>query len=161
MVKTGENLSVCSSYFHLFKKSYITKEEKERKVVELYKKGANIRQISKRVKMSISDIGRITRMLSGDPEPIANTKKLSKHSHALELFRTKHSNLDVATKVGLTDKETEEEHKHYRRLIGMDRFCDFYDGMEGNLDYLRRIHQPLRLPCISELNKNYNRLLNK
>jgi transposase len=35
----------------------LTREEKERKVIELSDKGMNIRQISKRVHMNFGDIG--------------------------------------------------------------------------------------------------------
>jgi transposase len=88
------------------KKVYLTKEEKERKVIELLQKGANIREISKRVRISFTDIGKISRKVSGYPEPVERSGVYSKHSQALEMFRTGHSNLQVAIKVGLSDYET-------------------------------------------------------
>ena len=51
------------------KKVYLTKEKKERNVIELLQKGANIREISRRVRMSFTDIGKISRKVSGYPEP--------------------------------------------------------------------------------------------
>ena len=105
----------------------------------------NIREISKRVHMSFGDIGKITRKHSGDEEVSPNTRKFSKHSQALELFRTNHSNLEVAIRVGLTDSETEEEQKQYRRLINMDKFCEFYDAMKGDLEYYLHLYSELRI----------------
>lgn len=95
---------------------YLTKEEKERKVIELLQKGANIREISKRVHMSFTDIGKISRKITGYPEPAERSVAYSKHSTALELFRTGHSNLHVAIEVGLSDYETIEKQKQFRRL---------------------------------------------
>jgi hypothetical protein len=106
-------------------------KRKERKVIELYEKGMNIRQIAKRVHLSFGDIGKITRKHSGDESVSPNTKKFSKHSQALELFRTNHSNLEFAIRVGLTDSETEQEQKQYRRLINIDKFCQFYDALKS------------------------------
>jgi len=126
------------------KKIPLTKEEKERKVVELYEKGMNIRDISKRVRMSFSDISQITRKHSGDEYSIEKSKKYSKHSQALELFRRGESNLGVAINLGLTDFETIEEHKQYRRLIDNDKFCELYDRNEGELESLLLLYDELR-----------------
>jgi len=126
------------------KKFPLTKKEKERKVVELYEKGKNIRDISKRVHMNFEDIGEITRKLSGDEYPIEKSKKYSKHSQALELFHRGESNLSVAMKLGLSDSETIGENKQYRRLIGYDRFCELYDQNEGKLESLLLLDNDLR-----------------
>lgn len=74
---------------------------------------------------------------------LKSSKKLNKHSQALELFRTNHSNLEVAIQVGLTDSETEEEQKQFRRLINMDKFCEFYDAMKGDLEYHLQLYSEL------------------
>lgn len=125
------------------KRPLLTRDSKERRVIELHEKGMNIRQIAKRVHMSFGDIGQITRKYSGDEDIVQNTKKFSKHSHALELFRTNHSNLEVAIKVGLTDSETLEEQRQYRRLVNMDEFCEFYDAMKGNLEFYLQMYTEL------------------
>lgn len=127
------------------KRPLLTRESKEKKVIELYEKGLNVRQISKRVHMNFSDIGKITRKYSGEDEVSHSTKKLSKHSMALELFRTGHSNLEVAIKLGLTDSETEGEQEQYRRLINMDKYCEFYDAMKGNLEYYLQLYTELSI----------------
>jgi hypothetical protein len=124
------------------KKVYLTREEKERKVIELLQGGANIRQISRRVRMSFTDIGKISRKISGYPEPADKPEEYNKHSQALEMFRTGHSNLQVAIKLGLSDYETIEKQNQFRRLINMDTFCDFYDLMKDDLDsYLHLEYQ--------------------
>ena len=121
----------------------LSRNGKERKVIELYEKGMNIRNIAKRVHMSFDDIGQITRKHSGDEHGIEKSKKFSKHSQALELFHNGESNLGVAIKLGLTDLETMEERKQYRHLIGDDRFCGLYDAMKGDLESYLSLHAEL------------------
>lgn len=129
----------------MVKKFPLSKEEKERKVVELYEKGMNIRDISKRVRMSFTDIGQITKKLSGDDEySIEKSKKYSKHSQALELFRRGEPNLSVGIKLGLSDSETIEEYKQYMRLIGNDRFCELYNRNKGELESVLLLHDQLK-----------------
>jgi len=117
--------------------------------MELSDKGMNIRQISKRVHMNFGDIGKITRKLSGDEYGIERSKKYSKHSQALELFKRGDTNLGVAIKLGLTDSETMEEHKQYRRLIDNDKFCELYDWNEGELESLLLLRDELRKANLS------------
>ena len=121
----------------------MTRESKERRVIELYERGVNIRQIAKRVHMSFGDIGTITRKYSGDEDVSQNTKKYSKHSQALELFHNGESNIGVAIKLGLTDLETMEEQKQYRSLIRHDNFCALYDAMSGDLNPYLVLHSEL------------------
>jgi hypothetical protein len=153
----------------------LTREEKERKVIELSDKGMNIRQISKKVHMNFGDIGKITRKLSGDEYGIERSKKYSKHSQALELFQRGDTNLEVAIKLGLSDSETIEEQKQYMRLIGTDKFCEVYDEMKGDLGSHLLLYQELKKANltardaiegiiysrrIDQMNFEYNRLLN-
>ena len=109
----------------------LTKEEKEKLVIQLYQQGKNIRDISREAHMSFSDIGEITRRYSGDD--IERPKKLSKHSQALELFYQGYTNLAVAVKLGLTASETVDEQKQYRILIRADKFCKVYNALKGEL----------------------------
>jgi len=143
--------SICLYLLYILylKKVYLTKEEKERKVIELLQKGANIREISKRVHMSFNDIGKISRKVSGYPEVAERSVSFSKHSKALDMFRNGHSNLEVAIEVGLTDNETIEKQNQFRRLINMDRFCEFYDAMKDDLDYYLQLHRQLNYENIN------------
>lgn len=109
----------------------------------------NIRNISKKVHSSFSDIGQITRKLSGDDISLERSKKYSKHTDALELFQRGASNLEVAIKVDLTESETMEEQKQYRRLIGDDKFCEFHDQMKGDLGSHVVLHHDLKMAGIT------------
>lgn len=128
---------------------YLTKEEKERKVIELLQRGANIREISKRVHMSFTDIGKISRKISGYSETAERPVAFSKHSKALDMFREGHSNLEVAIEVGLSDDETIAEQNQFRRLINMDRFGEFYDVMKDDMDYYLQLRRELNIAGVS------------
>jgi hypothetical protein len=136
-------------YTHMRRRFPLTREEKERKVIELSDKGMNIRQISKRVHMNFGDIGEITRKYSGDEYGIERSKKYSKHSQALELFQRGDTNLGIAIKLGLTYSETIEEHKQYMQLIGSDKFCEIYDEMKGDLESHISLYQELKMAGLS------------
>jgi hypothetical protein len=125
------------------KKHPLTREDKERKIIELTEKGTNIRDISKLVHMSFTDIGQITRRHSGDEHNTQKSTKLSKHSQALELFHNGESILRVAINLGLNDSEAMEEQKQYQRLIANDRFCDIYDAMSNDLESHLSLHAEL------------------
>jgi len=125
----------------------LTREEKERKVIELFQKGTNIRDISKRAHMSFGDIGLITRKFSGD-DNLERSKKYSIHSQALDLFRSGNTTLDVAIKLGLTASEAKEEYNQYMVLKGFDNFIQLYDKMKGNLEYYLSLHQQLGMAGI-------------
>lgn len=126
----------------------LTREEKERKVIELYRKGMNIRDISKRAHMSFGDIGGITRKLSGD-DKLERAKKYSTHSQALELFQKGYSLLEVAKKLDLTYSQTVGEYNQYMSLIGFDKFAEFYNERRGDLASYISLDQQLRMAGIS------------
>jgi hypothetical protein len=44
----------------------------------------------------------------------------------------------------LTDSETIEAQKQYRRLIDANKFCELYDQMEGNLEHCLFLNQELK-----------------
>ncbi len=112
----------------------LTREEKEKMVIDLFIKGASRREISKKARLSFTDIQQIISRYSGEESPAETSKKYSKHSQALELFEKGNSNLQVAIKLGLTFDETIQEKKQYMQLKGADKFGVFYDQMKGDLD---------------------------
>jgi len=126
----------------------LTREEKEKKVIELFEKGMNIRDIAKRVHLSFTDIGNTTRKHSGD-DGLGRSKKYSKHSQALQLFQRGFTKLQVAIELGLTDSEIIEEYKQFMVLNGFDGFCEFYEQMAGDMESYLLLHQELKLAGVS------------
>jgi hypothetical protein len=120
----------------------LTKEEKEKLVIQLYEKGKNIRDISREVHMNFGDIGEITRRYSGDEKE--RPKKLSKHSQGLELFHRGYTNLAVAAKLDLTASETIDEQKQYRTLIHADKFSKVYDALKTELPSFVSLYEKIK-----------------
>jgi transposase len=126
----------------------LTRQEKERKVINLYQKGMNIRDISKRVHMSFGDIGNITRKFSGE-DKLERPMKYSKHSQSLELFQRGYTLLEVAKKLDMNDSQTKEEYNQYMHLTGFYKFCEFYEQNKGDLDSFLLLWQDLKLNGVS------------
>ena len=66
----------------------LTRQEKERLVIELYNQGKIIRDIAREVRMSFRDIGLILKKASGEKEEKQDRKQslLSPSSQAYQLF---------------------------------------------------------------------------
>ncbi|HKG88661.1 MAG TPA: hypothetical protein VKA95_10070, partial [Nitrososphaeraceae archaeon] len=65
----------------------LTRQEKERLVMDLYNQGKTIRDIAKELRMSFRDIGAILKKASGEMEEKQNIKELlSPSAQAYRLF---------------------------------------------------------------------------
>jgi hypothetical protein len=136
----------------------LTRAEKERKVIELFEKGMNIRDIAKRAHMSFTDIGIITRKHSGD-EGLVRSKKYSKDSQALQLFQMGYTKLQVAIELGLTDSDVIEKFKQFMVLNGFDRFCEFYHQTAGDMESYLFLHNELKLAGVTGLRAEHDGLV--
>ena len=71
----------------------ITKSEKEKSVIELYKQDKTIREIAKEVHMSFGDISSIIKKHTGEDKEIEKT--ISKYTQAIKLYYKGKTPLDV------------------------------------------------------------------
>jgi transposase len=65
---------------------FSSREEREEYVIDLYKQGRSIRDIAQEVHMSFSDIGAITRKVTGDNRPKGQAVEASKETQAYKLY---------------------------------------------------------------------------
>jgi hypothetical protein len=92
----------------------LTRQEKERLVIDLYNQGKTIREISKEVRISFRDIGAILRKESGKEQ---NEKQsLSPSSRAYSLFFEGKTPIEVAIALNLTESETTRLYEEYLNL---------------------------------------------
>ncbi len=82
--------------------------EKEKKVIELYKEGRTIREISQVVHMAFRDIGKLIKKYEEDTD---ENKKLQKKIaiEALTLFNEGKKPIEVAISLELDCEQTEKE----------------------------------------------------
>jgi hypothetical protein len=119
--------SLILSYLEYF--SVLTRQEKERLVIELYNQGKTIREISKICHISFRDIGTLVRKASGEKEKDQNTKRLplSPSSQAYKLFSEGKTPIEVAITLNLSESETTKYHEEYLNLKQMHELKIVYD----------------------------------
>jgi DNA-binding NarL/FixJ family response regulator len=85
----------------------LTRQEKERLVIELYNQGKTIRDVAKELRMSFRDIGAILKK-SGEKEEEKEEKQslLSPSTQAYRLFSKGKAPIEVAIALNLSESET-------------------------------------------------------
>jgi hypothetical protein len=99
----------------------LTRQEKERLVIELYNQGKTIRDIAREVRMSFRDIGLILKKASGEKEEKQDKKQslLSPSSQAYKLFSEGKTPIEVAIALDLGEPETTKYYEEYLNLNQM------------------------------------------
>src|SRR5918995_6732828 len=108
--------------------SIMTRQERERLVLDLYNQGKNIREIAKEVRMSFRDIGVIlnkaleekksegSKEEQDNIESEKNQERLSLSSQAYKLFSDRKTPLEVAIALILRESEATKFYKEYWKL---------------------------------------------
>jgi hypothetical protein len=119
------------------------RNEKERRVIELYNQDKTIREIARDVHMSFGGIGSIIKKLNG----VEENKNKSLESQAFQLFLDGKEPIEAAITLDLNANEVERLYKEFWRLIGLDELNLAYEEMR---DYFQGF---LKLYTIMKLNK--------
>src|SRR5919204_3209219 len=118
-----------------------SKEEKERRVIELYNEGKTIRDIAKEVHMSFGDIGSIIKKVNGEE----NKKILSIEAQAFQLFLQDKQLIDVAITLDIRADKVEALYREFCRLKGFDDLILAYDGIKHCLPDLLQLYATMKL----------------
>jgi ferritin len=102
----------------------LTQKEKETLVIELYKQGANRREIAKKVHMSFGPISDIIKGFEGVESKEKNP--LSKETKALKLFSKGKDLVYVATKLDMKPEDVKRLYLDYLDLKGLSDITKFY-----------------------------------
>jgi len=112
--------------------------EKRQLVVQLYNEGKTMREISKDVHMSFSDIGSITKKLNDELEP--KKKEISKEFQALRLFRKRRDPVDVAISLDLPPSKALGIYKQFWKLRGLYNLLYLYEKVKPDISLLVKVH---------------------
>jgi hypothetical protein len=93
----------------------LTRQEKERLVIELYNQGKTIRDIAREVRMSFRDIGLILKKAFGEKEE-KQDRKQSLSSQAYKFFSEGKAPIEVAIALDLGESETTRFYEEYLNL---------------------------------------------
>ncbi|HET7644815.1 MAG TPA: hypothetical protein VFK40_15020 [Nitrososphaeraceae archaeon] len=109
--------------------------EKEKKVIELYKEGRTIREISPIVHMAFRDIGKLIKKYLEDTD---ENKKLRKQISikALTLFNEGKKPIEVAISLELDCEQTEKIYQEYWRLNNLHILYSIYQELKAKISDL-------------------------
>jgi transposase len=98
----------------------LTRQEKERLVIDLYNQGKTIRDIAKELRMSFRDIGTILKKACGEKEEEKEMEEkqslLSPSTQAYRLFSKSKTPLQVAIALNFSESETIKFYEEYWHL---------------------------------------------
>jgi hypothetical protein len=121
----------------------LTRQEKERLVIELYNQGKTIRDIAREVRMSFRDIGLILKKASGEKEEKQDKEQslLSPSSQAYQLFSEGKAPIEVAIALDLGESETTKYYEEYLNLKQMHELRMVYDEIGPDVMHFLELYK--------------------
>jgi hypothetical protein len=115
----------------------LTRQEKERQVIDLYNQNKTYREIAKEVRICPRDIGIILNKASGEKEE-KQDRRQSPPSQAYKLFSEGKTPIEVAIALDLGESETTKYYEEYLHLKQMHELRMVYDeiGPDGIMHFL-------------------------
>ena len=119
----------------------LTRQEKERLVIELYNQGKTIRDIAKELRISFRDIGAILK--SGEKEEEKEEKQplLSSSTKAYRLFSKGKTPIEVAIALDLNESETAKYYEEYLNLNQMHELRMVYEEIGGDIVHFLKLYK--------------------
>src|SRR5581483_11755078 len=120
--------------------SNMTREEKEKYVLELYQQGRTVRHIAQMTHMSFREIGAITKpykqKIEQESDQVDDIKSKSKVTQAINLFSEDKDLVDVVIALDLQPDQVREIYRQFLKLKDMHELVEVYDGMQNFLPSL-------------------------
>ncbi len=109
--------------------SYLNKNEKDEKVIELYKQGKTVREVAKIVHMSFGDICNVIKKITDNEtgENIEKNKEISPETRAIKLFSKGKTPIEVKIALNMQTEEVERYYKDYWKLKRLHELCRYYE----------------------------------
>jgi hypothetical protein len=131
----------------------LTRQERERLVLDLYNKGKTYREICKELRISPRDIGIIlnkaleekksegSKEEQDNIESEKNQERLSLSSQAYKLFSDRKTPLEVAIALNLRESEATKFYKEYWKLKQLHNLSTVYEETKGDIDPFLRLYK--------------------
>ena len=121
----------------------LTRQDKEKLVIELYNQGKTIRDIAKESRMSFRDIGTILKRASGEIEEkqVKETPSLPPSAQAYRLFSEGKELIEVAITLNLSEAETTKFYKEYLNLKHMDDLQIIYEELGPGIMHFLELYK--------------------
>jgi transcriptional regulator len=118
----------------------LTRLEKEKAVIELYKQGKTYRQIAELLHVSFGDISFIVRRETGEADEQERIR-MSKASQALKMFEEGITPVQVAIKLDMETAEVDRLYKEYWNLKGLYHLRQVYAELRGDISSFIKLYQ--------------------
>lgn len=122
----------------------LTRQEKEKLVIDLYNQGKTIRDIAKQLRMSFRDIGTILKKTSGDVEENQSKEQLSPSTQAYRLFSEGKTLVEVAIALDLNESETTKYYEEYLNLKQLHELGMVYKEIGGDIVHFLKLFRILK-----------------
>src|SRR5919107_2783468 len=139
--------------------SIMTRQERERLVIDFYKQGKTIREIAKEARMSFRDIGVILNKTVEEKKTEASKQEqeqnnnngvvennqqephLSLAAQAYKLFSEGKTPLEVAVTLNLRELEATKFYKEYWKLKQLHNLTILYEEIKGDIEYFVKLYK--------------------
>jgi transposase len=143
----------------------ITRQDRQKLVLDLYKQGKNIREIAQEARMSFRDIGTILnkadegREQNNNDDDIKNKKQqqeqeqqeqLSLSTQAYKLFSEGKTPIEVAVALNARESEITRFYKEYCKLGHMHDLNIVYEELKGDIIPFLKLYRSTRATGMSE-----------
>jgi hypothetical protein len=124
----------------------LTRQERERLVLDLYNQGKTIREIAKEVRMSFRDIGLILNKAveektEGIKQQEQEQQQPSLSAQAYKLFSEGKTPLEVAIELNLEESEATKFYREYWKLKQLHNLNVVYEELRGDIEPLLRLYK--------------------
>ena len=125
----------------------LTRQEKERLVLEQYNQGKTIREIAKEPRMSFRDIGAILKKASAEENENGQTAdKMEQHpslsisAQSYKLFSEGKTPVDVAVSLNLTQPEVTQFYREYWDLMKLQCLNKIYEDLGDDIGHFLKLY---------------------
>jgi DNA-binding CsgD family transcriptional regulator len=127
---------------------FISKEEKEKLVIDLYSQGKTYRQIAEEVRISPNDIHAILKKKEEEEKKnntVTNNQKQRQElsSRAYELFSKGKTSVEVAIALNLTEPKVSKVYRGYWKLRRLDKLIIIHKETNGKLGPFLKLYKEL------------------
>jgi hypothetical protein len=121
----------------------LTRQEKERQVIDLYNQNKTYREIAKEVRICPRDIGIILKKASGEKEEKQDKEQslISPSSQAYQLFSEGKAPIEVAIALDLGESETTKYYEEYLNLKQMHELRMVYDEIGSDVMHFLELYK--------------------
>jgi hypothetical protein len=159
MITRALTFDIILSFLKIEDMTILTRQERERLVLELYNQGKTYREISKEARISPCDIGVILNKAvqekdereegikqqhninSKNQNQEHEQQQLSLSTQAYKLFSNRKAPLEVAIALNLSESEATKFYKEYWKLKQLHNLNMVYEELKGDIEPFLKLHK--------------------